>query len=152
MPFLATMPITMIRPMNEERLNVVPVTSSARKTPQVESSAEDSTARGAAKSPNSNSSTMNTSTIASTSTNTRSWNDFCCSSILAAVLHADAGRQVQVGDGLLHLGHAVAQVHAFEARGHLHVALQVLAADFGLAGDLASWWPASRWWRSCRCR
>ena len=40
MPFLATMPITMIRPMNEERLNVVPVISSARNTPQVESSAE----------------------------------------------------------------------------------------------------------------
>ena len=62
-PFLATMPITMISPMNEERLNVVPVTSSARNTPQVESSAEESTAIGAAKLPNSNSSTMNTSTI-----------------------------------------------------------------------------------------
>ena len=32
--------------MNDERLNVVPVTSSARKTPEVDSSAEQSTANG----------------------------------------------------------------------------------------------------------
>ncbi len=80
MPFLATMPITMIRPMNDERLNVVPVTSSARNTPEVESSAEESTATGAAKLPNSNSSTINTSTMASTSTMAKSLNDLCCSS------------------------------------------------------------------------
>ncbi len=33
MPFFATMPITMIRPMNDARLKVVPVTSSAKNTP-----------------------------------------------------------------------------------------------------------------------
>ena len=66
------MPTTMISPMKDERLKVVRVISSARKTPQVESSADDSTAMGAAKSPNSNNSTMNTNTIASASTNTRS--------------------------------------------------------------------------------
>ncbi len=72
MPFLATMPITMISPMKDEMLNVVPVTSSARNTPEVESSAEARMATGAAKVRNSNSSTVNTSTTASTSTNTRS--------------------------------------------------------------------------------
>jgi hypothetical protein len=41
--------------MNDEMLKVVPVISSARKTPDVESSAEARMARGAAKSPNSNS-------------------------------------------------------------------------------------------------
>ena len=46
----------------------------------------------------------------------------------------------------------VAQVHAFEARGHLHIALQVLAADFGLARDLPPCRPASPAWRSCPCR
>ena len=79
MPFFATMPTTMISPMNDERLNVVRVISSARKTPQVDSSADDNTAIGAAKLPNSNSRTMKTSTIASASTNARSLNDFCCS-------------------------------------------------------------------------
>ena len=72
MPFLATMPITMISPMNEERLNVVCVSPSATKTPKLESSAEASTATGAAKLPNSNSSTMNTSTTASTRTTAKS--------------------------------------------------------------------------------
>ena len=79
---------------------------------------------------------MKTSTTASTSTIARSRNDFCCSSIGAAVLHADRRRQVQVGDRLLHGGDAGAQIDAFEARGHLDVALQVLAPDFGLAGQL----------------
>ena len=129
MPFLATMPITMISPMNEERLKVVPVTSSARNTPHVDSSAEAITATGAAKLPNSNSSTMNTSTIASTSTKTRSLNDFCCSSYWPPYCMRMLGRQFQIVDGLLHFRHAVTEVHAFEARGHLHVALQVLAAD-----------------------
>ena len=80
MPFLATMPITMISPMNDEILKVVRVTSSARKTPEVESRAEATTAAGAAKLPNSNSSTMNTSRIARTSTKTKSRNERCCSS------------------------------------------------------------------------
>ena len=80
MPFFATMPITMISPMNDDRLNVVRVTSSARKTPTVDSKADAITAVGAAKLPNSNSSTVNTSTIASTSTSSRSLNDRCCSS------------------------------------------------------------------------
>ena len=41
MPFLATMPITMIRPMKEEMLKVVLVMRSATNTPDVESSAEE---------------------------------------------------------------------------------------------------------------
>ena len=74
------MPITMISPMNEEMLKVVPVTSSAKNTPEVESSADARMAVGAAKVRNSNSSTVNTSTTASASTTSRSRNDFCCSS------------------------------------------------------------------------
>ena len=56
--------------------------------------------------------------------------------ILAAVLDADAGRHIGLGDGLLHLGHAVAEIHAFEAGGDGDIALQVFAPDFGLTGDL----------------
>ncbi len=74
------MPITMINPMKEEMLNVVPVISSAKNTPDVDSSADARIAVGAAKVRNSNSSTVNTSTTASASTSSRSWNDFCCSS------------------------------------------------------------------------
>ena len=58
--------------MNEEMLNVVRVTSSAMNTPEVESSADERIAMGAAKVPNSNSSTMNSNSTARMSTITRS--------------------------------------------------------------------------------
>ena len=79
MPFFATMPITMISPMNEETLNVVRVNSKAKNTPEVESTAEERIASGAENARNSNSSTTKTSTRASSSTVTNSRNDFCCS-------------------------------------------------------------------------
>ncbi len=79
MPFLATMPMTMIIPMNDEMLNVVRVINSAMKTPEVESNADERIATGAAKVPNSNSSTMNSRRTARISTTTRSWNERCCS-------------------------------------------------------------------------
>ncbi len=72
MPFFATIPITMINPMNDDRLNVVLVTSSAKKTPTVDSTADAITATGAAKLPNSNNSTVKTSSTASTRTTRRS--------------------------------------------------------------------------------
>src|SRR5215472_991667 len=79
MPFFATMPTTMIKPMNDERLNEVWVSRRAKNTPQLDSSAEDSTAVGAPKLPNSNNSTINTSTTAKASTNSNSLNEVCCS-------------------------------------------------------------------------
>ena len=80
MPFLATMPTTMIMPMNEATLNVVRVTRSARKPPNVERRAEARMATGAEKVRNSKSSTTNNSTSASRKTVRRSRKDFCCSS------------------------------------------------------------------------
>src|SRR5262245_1063511 len=47
MPFLATMPITIIRPMNDATLNSIRVIKSAKNTPDVESTAEDRIASGA---------------------------------------------------------------------------------------------------------
>ncbi len=55
---------------------------------------------------------------------------------MSAVSDADVGGHVQIVNGLLHLGHAVAEVEAFEARGHDYIALQIFAADFGLPGNL----------------
>ena len=72
MPFLATMPMTMIIAMNDEMLKVVRVTNSAMNTPEVESRADERIATGAANAPNSNSSTMNSSRIARIRTITRS--------------------------------------------------------------------------------
>ena len=72
MPFLATMPTTMISPMNEEMLNVVRVISSARNTPEVERTADERIAMGAEKVRNSKSSTRKIRTRASKSTITRS--------------------------------------------------------------------------------
>ena len=79
MPFLATMPITMIIPMNEEMLKVVRVINKAIKTPEVDSNADERIAMGAPKLPNSKSRTMNRSRTARMSTITRSWNERCCS-------------------------------------------------------------------------
>ena len=122
----------MISPMKDEMLNVVPVISSARKTPEVESSAEARIAAGAANVPNSNSSTVNTRTTASPSTSARSRNDFCCSCVGAAVDHANRRRNFHVGHDLLHHFHPLAQAHALESPGDRDVALQILAEDFGL--------------------
>ena len=79
MPFFATMPMTMIMPMKDEMLNVVRVTRSATKTPEVDRSAEERIATGAENSPNSNSNTRNSRRIARIRTSTRSRNDCCCS-------------------------------------------------------------------------
>ena len=76
---MATIPITMIRPMNEETLKSVRVINKAKNTPEVERTAEERIATGAENDRNSNSSTMKISTRASNRTITRSWNDFCCS-------------------------------------------------------------------------
>ncbi len=152
MPFLATMPTTMIKPMNDERLNVVCVSSSARNTPQVESSAEESTAMGAAKSPNSNSSTMNTSTIARPSTNANSLNEFCCSAYCPPYCTRMLGGILRSAIACCTAFMPSPRSRCLEARRHLHVALQILAHDFGLARDLPSSWPASRASPSCPFR
>src|SRR4029077_3670491 len=78
-PFFATIPITMISPINEDTLNVVLVINRAKKTPEVESTADDKIASGAENARNSSSSTTKTSTRASSSTVSNSRNDFCCS-------------------------------------------------------------------------
>ena len=110
--------------------------SSARNTPDVDRIADDRMAIGAVNERNSNSSTRKIRTTASTSTSARSRNDFCCSSVGAAVLHADRRRQLQIGDRLLHRRDAGAQVDAFQPRRHFDLALQILAAHFGLARQL----------------
>ena len=79
MPFLATIPMTMIKPMNDATLNVVRVINRARKTPEVDKMADDRMAIGGVNDRNSNSSTRKMRTTASTSTISRSRNDFCCS-------------------------------------------------------------------------
>ncbi len=79
MPFLATMPTTMIRPMNDDTLSVVLVMSSAKSTPDVERMADERMAMGGVNDRNSKSNTRKISTIARPSTMLRSRNDFCCS-------------------------------------------------------------------------
>ena len=147
MPFLATMPITMIIPMNDEMLKVVRVTSKAIKTPEVESKAEERMATGAANVPNSNSSTMNSSRIARISTIDQVVERALLFLVSSAVFHADAGRDVQAGDYFLHVGHAAAQASALQTGGHGHVALQVFAPNLGLPGILDH-----RCERAQRCR
>ena len=57
---------------------------------------------------------------------------------------------MHAGDRLLHRLHALAEADAFETAGHRDVPLQILAADFGLAGfdpEIAPPNPASRFFR-----
>ena len=79
MPFFATIPITMIRPMNDATLKVVLVTSNANTTPAIESTEEVRIEIGAEKLRNSTMSTPNTSAKDRTSTRNSSWKDCCCS-------------------------------------------------------------------------
>src|SRR2546429_1004132 len=80
MPFLATMPMTMIMPIRDATLNVVLVSSNARKPPNVESNAEVKIAVGAEKVRNSNRSTANRSKRANSRTIIKSREDFRSSS------------------------------------------------------------------------
>ena len=98
-------------------VEVVRVISSAKITPEMESTDEVRIAIGAAKLRNSASSTPKTSASASSSTRSSSWNDFCCSSIGAAVFHAHRRRQLQLLDSLLHLLDGGAQVGSFQPPG-----------------------------------
>ncbi len=52
----------------------------------------------------------------------------------SAVLHANRRRNVQFRNRLLHHLHSGAEAYAFEAASHRNIPLQVLAANFGLAG------------------
>src|SRR5437016_6977328 len=80
MPFLATMPMTMIMPIRDATLNVVLVSSNARKPPNVNSNAEVKIAVGAEKDRNSNRSTANRSKRANSRTIIKSREDFRSSS------------------------------------------------------------------------
>ncbi len=150
MPFFATMPITMISPMNDEMLNVVPVTSSARNTPEVESSAEARIAAGAAKLPNFEQQHREHQHHRQRQHEQQIAERLLLFRVSAAVDHANRRRHVQVAHRLLHRLHAFAEADAFEAAGDGDVALQIFAADFGLAGFVLKCRPASRASRSCR--
>ena len=76
---------------------------------------------------------MNTSTMASASTSSRSLERFLLLRVEAAVNDANRRRHIQAGHGLLHRLHSRAQAHAFEAARHRDRAVQILATDFGLA-------------------
>src|SRR5437763_1069024 len=65
MPFFATMPTTMLSPMNDETLNSVRVIKSAKKTPDVDRTADARIAIGAVYERNSKSSTRKIKTTAS---------------------------------------------------------------------------------------
>ena len=136
--------------MKEEMLKVVPVTKSAKNTPDVDSSADARMAVGAAKVRNSNSSTRNTRTTASASTTRRSRNDFLLLLVGAAVNHANRAGNVQIGHGLLHQFDALAQAHAFKAARYGDTPLQVLADNFGLAAFILKTRERAEGRRSCR--
>jgi len=122
--------------MNEATLNVVPVTSSARITPEMESTEELRMAMGAGKLRNSASSTPKTSASASSSTRRRSVEGLLLFLVSAAVLDAHRCGQMQAFDGLADSGHGAAQVGPFQAAGNHHQPLQVFAPDLVLRRQL----------------
>ena len=150
MPFFATMPTTMISPMKEEMLNVVPVISSARKTPDVESSADERIASGAPKLPNSKSSTDEHQHHRQYQYHAQIAKRLLLLFVTAAVHDANAGRNVQIGQGFLHRRDARAQIHTFQPRRHCEHALQIFAQNFGLARKLLNRRERTQAWPGCR--
>ena len=78
MPFLAVIPATMMIPMNDEMLSVMPVTSSAMKLPARHDIAAIRHARAGASRANSQTSIRNIMNVPATSTSASSWNACCC--------------------------------------------------------------------------
>src|SRR5260370_137665 len=76
MPFLATMPMTMIMPMREATVKEVLVIKRARNPPKLESNAEARVGGGAEKGRNSKSSTANRRSSARNNTTNISLDDF----------------------------------------------------------------------------
>ncbi len=70
--------------------------------------------------------------------------------VLAAII-TRMGGDVQIGHGLLDAVHAFAKGDVFEAGGDGDVALQVFAADFGLAGNFEKVARIAEAGRLCRC-
>ena len=138
--------------MNDERLNVVRVISSARNTPHVESSADDNHRDGRGEIAELEQQHHEDQHDRQRQHERQILERLLLLGVLAAVLHANAGRDVQVGDRLLNFRHAVSQIDVLEARGHLHVALQILADDFGLSRDLGHRGQRADAWRSSRFR
>ena len=108
------------------------VTSSARITPEIESTDEVRMAIGAGKLRNSASSTPKTSASASTSTCSRSLEGLLLLLVGAAVFDAHRWRQMQAGNGLLHLLHGATEVGAFQVGRDHDQLLQIFAQDFVL--------------------
>ena len=134
MPFFATMPITMIRPMNDATLKVVRVTSSARNTPTVESSAEDRIAIGAAKARETRTAARRTPAPQPDQHEQQDRGRTLLLLVSPAVLHANRRRQLQVATDLLHRSNPAAQVTPFQSGGDFDFTLQIFPADLRLPG------------------
>ena len=80
MPFLATMPMPMIAPINEMILSEVPVRMSAMSAPKSESKAPHTMATACLNEWNSSTSTRKTSKMAAASTPIRLRKEDCCCS------------------------------------------------------------------------
>ena len=115
MPFLATMPMTMISPMNDDTLNVVRVTSSARKTPEVERIADDRMATGGGERSELEQQHQKDQDDRQHQHEREIAERLLLLLVRAAVLDANRRRQLQVGDRLLHRRDAGAQVDALRA-------------------------------------
>ena len=122
--------------MNDETLNVVLVISSARNTPDVERIADDRIATGARERAEFEQQHEKNQHHREHQHDREIAERFLLFPIRAAVLHANGRRQLQIGDGFLHRRDAGAEIHAFQPRGHFDLALQILAAHFGLARKL----------------
>ena len=85
---------------------------------------------------NSKSSTRKISTTASTQHDLEIAERLLLLLIGAAVFDANRRRQLQLGDCLLHRGHARPHIHALEAGRHFDEPLQIFAADLRLARKL----------------
>ena len=154
MPFLCTMPTTMIAPMNDEMLRVWPVTKRARSAPKPQRIVATRIAMGCENDRNSKTRMTKISRIDRSSTWVRPRNDFALDLVEAAELDLGAGRDLHLlEEPPLDLGDGRAEVAALEPGRHRGQVAQVLAVDLRLpflhldVGDAARAAPSGRWAR-----
>ena len=130
------MPTTMIRPMNDETLNVVRVINSARKTPEVERTADERIAMGAEKDRNSKSSTRKIKTSASSKDDDKIVKRFLL--LLRKCRRTPRGSKTAASSSLTAFCTAATPVPKStpsKPRRHFHIALEIVAENLGLAGQ-----------------
>ena len=126
------MPMTMISPMNDAMLKVVRVISRARNTPDVERIADDKNGHRRRQCSKLEQQHDEYQQYRQQQHQHQVVERLLLFLVSAAINHSNRRRQMEAIHHFLYCRDGAAEVPAFQPRRNRHIALQVLAADFGL--------------------